>query len=81
MFFWRYYDDNKKNISGEEWWIDDARHRLDGPAIIEYFMDGSIKKSKQYWYIEGRLLTEKQFNRHPLVQEYRLNNLINQELI
>jgi hypothetical protein len=37
------------------WYQNDERHRLDGPAI-EY-ADGD-----KYWYIEGKELTEEEFN-------------------
>lgn len=48
-------------------------HRLDGPAI-EY-ADGSKR-----WCIDGNELTEEEFNKHPLVIEYRLGKITNEVL-
>jgi len=39
------------------WWVDGIRHRTDGPAV-EYGDD-----SGKAWYINGKLLTEEQFNK------------------
>ena len=34
----------------QEWWVDDKRHRIDGPAIIH--ADGT-----QVWYVKDRNIT------------------------
>ena len=46
----------------------DKKHRLDGPAII---------KGKYFdFYIEGKVVFEKNYWNHPLVIEHRLNKII-----
>jgi hypothetical protein len=51
---------SKRQIDGhgKEWWVNNKRHRLDGPAI-EWTSppNGSLKE----WFVDGRQYTEKQF--------------------
>jgi hypothetical protein len=49
----------------KEWCIDNTRHRLDGPAI-EY------ASGLKQWWVNGKLLSQTQFDQHPLVVFYRL---------
>jgi hypothetical protein len=42
---------------GKSWYQNDKLHRLDGPAIED--ADGGKE-----WYIEGKELTEEEFNDH-----------------
>ena len=46
----------------------DKKHRLDGPAII--------KGKYSAFYIEGKVVFEKNYWNHPLVIEHRLNKII-----
>lgn len=57
----------------EEWYIDDVKHRLDGPAVISrttenpfetYFLNGQMMMTKEEWL------------EHPLVVEYKLNQIL-----
>ena len=42
------------NLGTKQWYQDDKRHRIDGPAI-EWF-DGS-----KIWYLDGKCLTQAQW--------------------
>jgi len=39
----------------KSWWLDEKRHREDGPAVI--FIDGT-----EEWYLNGRYLTKEKFD-------------------
>ncbi len=50
------YENNKRQVKREEWFIDDVRHRehnesSNKPALIEYFKNGKVKA--EAWYIHG----------------------------
>ena len=47
------------SIEWQSWWLNGKRHRVDGPASIKYRLDGSILK--QLWFLNGRKLTEEEF--------------------
>lgn len=40
----------------KSWWLNDKRHREDGPALTH--SDGRV-----FWYLNGELLTEQEFNK------------------
>ena len=75
------WHDKNGRVKEEHWWLNNKRHRLDGPAVIVWSERGQIKKIKLHWYVEDTRLTEKKWKAHPLVIEYRLNKLINKELV
>jgi hypothetical protein len=71
-----------------EWWVDDKLHRLDGPAIErpdgskEWWFNGRRHRldgpaiewasGDKAWWVDDTLLSQEQFDRHPLVVFYRL---------
>jgi hypothetical protein len=72
--------DNEGNVSIEVWFVNGYCHRLDGPAEMHYSKkDGKEIFSK--YYVEGAWCDKAEFNIHPLVQEYKLNQAINKELL
>ena len=40
------------SVKSKEWHQDGKQHRLDGPAIIDYYEDGSIDSER--WYQDGK---------------------------
>ena len=40
------------SVSLEAWWLNDKRHREDGPARIWYRPDGSVESEGWYWHGE-----------------------------
>jgi len=68
-----------RDVEYVNWFVNDEYHRLDGPAQIWYNEDKSIR-FQNYW-INGELYTKEAFETSPEVIEYKLNNLINQELL
>lgn len=50
---------------------DGYKHRLDGPAIVGKMVGGK----DQYW-IDGHEISEVEYWNHPLVIEYRLENIL-----
>ena len=55
------------------WYHTKILHREDGPAI-EY------ANGYKVWFIDGKWLTEEQFNNHPKVQHYRFSVLLEKVL-
>lgn len=53
-----------------EWWQNDKKHRLNGPAVI--YNHGNIKR----YYINDKSYKEKEYWKHPLIVEYKLNEII-----
>ncbi|NVM34060.1 MAG: hypothetical protein HWN81_00595 [Candidatus Lokiarchaeota archaeon] len=47
----------------KEWYVEDKLHRLDGPAI-------ECADGDKYWCINGKHLTEEEFEVHPKRQDY-----------
>jgi hypothetical protein len=47
------------------WWVHGKRHRLDGPAVI-------WKNGSEEWWVNGKLLSQTQFDQHSLVVFHRL---------
>ena len=41
----------KGKIKQELWYLDGKLHRVDGPAIIQYYKSG--KKQGEIWYLNG----------------------------
>jgi hypothetical protein len=72
------YGHNDK-LEYEEWYIEGKEHRLDGPAKIWHEGNGSI--DNLYYYIDGVNYSYSQWKKHPAVQIYMLNQLINQQLV
>ena len=87
----------KEHINGDkEWWVDDKRHRVDGPAVEwsngskHWYVDGKrhrvdgpaieYKSGDKSWYVDGKKLTEEQFNKHPKVLEYIFNSHFDAEV-
>lgn len=54
----------------KEWYYDDRRHRLDGPAIEELVTNGFV------YYIHGVGYTEEQYLQHPLVIKTKLDKIV-----
>lgn len=48
-------------------------HRLDGPAIERANGD-------RFWYVNGKYLSEKEFNKHPLVFDFLVSKEIDEAL-
>jgi hypothetical protein len=75
-------------VERDIWYKDGKMHRLDGPAKILYkqrYIDSVIEKellSKRevFYVINGVFYTKKEYYNSPEVKEYKLNQLINQEL-
>ena len=42
------------NLGTKQWYLDDKRHRIDGPAV-EYVYGG------KEWYLDGKCLTQAQW--------------------
>ena len=55
------------------WYKDDKLHREDEPAVA--WTDGC-----KYWFIDGKLLTKEEFNKHPKVVAYKVNKQIKELL-
>jgi len=62
----------------EAWYINNKRHRIDGPARIYYNPDGTIYKN--YYYISGERLSKEQWEDHPLVQEWLIKEAMKEAL-
>ena len=43
-----------KTLRSKRWWQDGKRHRLDGPAIIHYHIDGSVQC--EYWWVRNEII-------------------------
>jgi len=52
-----YYEDG--SISYEAYYLNDKRHRIDGPAYISYYENGSI--SYEAYYLNDKKLTKEEF--------------------
>jgi hypothetical protein len=50
----------------KEWYVDGKRHRVDGPAVE--WADGS-----KWWYVDDKLVSEEEFEKHPLRIKYLVN--------
>ncbi len=53
----------------QEWWLNGKRHREDGPAYI----DDNYKAV--YWYLNGKQVTEQEFNKRIRVKEMTMKEL------
>ena len=54
----KYYPSGK--IHYEEWYNQNGKlHRIDGPAILDYFEFEDVKIEREQWYLNGKLHREK----------------------
>lgn len=61
------------NISIREWWIQNTRHRLDGPAV-EF-----IRTEKNCFFINNNRVEPKDFWFHPLVIKNKLDKILSND--
>ena len=54
-----YIRKNGRNKESEQWFNHGYRHRLNGPAFIEYFNDHGLVE--EFYFINGNLLTQQEF--------------------
>ena len=60
-----YQQNNKKDF--EVWFNHGKEHRLTGPARITYDGEGNIRK--KYYFIDGKYLTQQEFEEYKLLKE------------
>jgi hypothetical protein len=75
---WYYYNGQ---IERERWLINGETHRIDGPAFINYSIKGTIISEQYSIMSELNWLSKEEWEQLPEVIEYKLNQLINKELL
>lgn len=53
-----------------------TRHRLDGPAVLYSFVDGTIAEFGDEFWVDGTCYTEEEYWNHPLVVEEKLKSIL-----
>ena len=72
-------EDNIEIVIEEGYYKNGQLHRLDGPAEI-FYGEPEVIKRENYW-INDEWLIKEEWELHPEVIEYKLNQLINKELM